>query len=249
VKILDIDLDFFLSGIATRQAPRGRRLRESHSPWFESDVREFLERQCGLTRTQPLPGGLVEEHDGVFRKWRTLITASRLDIPFDVVHVDAHADLGMGDGSWHYISTALLHLNARDRINPIEGGPNGLNQGNFLLFAIACRWIRELTYVYHPDCKIGAGLRDIPRTAMKNYDADGPIIQLKQLSSQLSLGIRPEDGDVIGLEPEVPLHPVAGKDFMATAKFDFMFLTRSPRYTPDVADALIPVIMSYIAAD
>ena len=191
----------------------------------------------------------MEEHDGVYKKWRDLNVANRLAIPFDVVHVDARADLGMGDSSWHYISTDLLHRNECDRINPIEGGPNGLNQGNFLLFAVACRWIRELTYVYHPDSKIGFGLRDIPRTAMKNFDVDCQIIQLKKFNSLTPLGIRPEDSVLVGLEPEVPLHKVAGKDFMASANFDFMFLTRSPRYTPAIADALIPVIMQYIAVD
>jgi hypothetical protein len=247
--VLDIDLDFFLSGIATRQAPRGKRLAEDLIPWSEFELRSFLERQCGLTRSRPIPGAFLQEHDGVFKEWRKLILANRLSIPFDVVHVDAHADLGMGDGSWHYISTDLLHRHERDRINPIEGGPNGLNQGNFVLFAIACRWIRELTYVYHPDCKIGTSLRDIPPTAMKNFDVDCQTIQPKQLNSLTPLGTRPVDCEIVGLEPEVPLHSVAGKDFMASADFDFMFLTRSPRYTPAAADALIPLITQYMAME
>ncbi len=247
MNVLDLDLDFFLSGIATRQAPKGKRLADELAPWSEGEVRDFLEKQCGLTRSAPTPGAFVEEHDGVFKAWRNLILANRLRFPFDVVHVDAHADLGMGDGSWHYVSTDILHRPEQERILPVEGGPSGLNQSNFLLFAIACRWIRELTFVYHPDCKIGPGLRDIPRTAMKNYDVAGPFIQLKKLRSETPPGIRPEDGVIVGLEPEVPLHRMAGTEFRSGAKFDFVFLTRSPRYTPAAADALVPVILSYVA--
>jgi hypothetical protein len=247
VIVLDIDLDFFLSGIAARQAPRGQRLSEDLTPWSEAAVCQFLEGQCGLDSSRPVPGKFVEEHDAVFNEWRSLILAQRLNVPFDVVHVDAHADLGMGDGSWHYVSTDLLHRPAHARSTPVSGGAAGLNQGNFLLFAIACRWIRALTFVYHPDSKVGSGLRDIPKTAMKNYDVDGPLIQLKKLSAQTPAGIRPEDGAVIDLEPEVPWHPVAGADYKASAKFDFVFLTRSPRDPPPAADTIVGVVRQYMA--
>ena len=36
MKVLDIDLDFFLSGIATRQAPKGMRLLENLTPGREA---------------------------------------------------------------------------------------------------------------------------------------------------------------------------------------------------------------------
>ncbi len=69
--------------------------------------------------------------------------------PFDVVHVDAHADLGLGFGDlgWFHLAADLLHRTREERA--VENPP-GLTEGNYLLYAVACGWIESLTYVAHP---------------------------------------------------------------------------------------------------
>ena len=56
--------------------------------------------------------------------------------PFHVTHVDAHADLGLGDAGYVYLLTELLLEDPRDRWWP-RTGTTGLNDANHLAFAIA----------------------------------------------------------------------------------------------------------------
>jgi hypothetical protein len=55
VRILDIDLDFFLSGVSYGSTRGGRLEGERYSPWLGQEVRDFLESQCGLNIAEPLP--------------------------------------------------------------------------------------------------------------------------------------------------------------------------------------------------
>src|SRR5215469_2488049 len=111
--VLDLDLDFFVWPIARDITDEGHRLdpREYHTR-TEIYVRSFLESRCGLSTTHPIPGRCVVNHVEAFPAWREWITRGSLSKRFDVVHVDAHADLGAG--SWNpsprYFETELLRL-------------------------------------------------------------------------------------------------------------------------------------------
>ena len=76
MRVLDLDMDFFLTGVC-ELAPRGARpsLREAR-PWAEADVRAFLEENCGLSRQTPIPGRVFETHDGALFFWLSLIHIS-----------------------------------------------------------------------------------------------------------------------------------------------------------------------------
>jgi hypothetical protein len=50
------------------------------------------------------------------------------------------------------------------------------------------------------------------------------------------------DVGVVGNEPGVPFLRVPGDEYQAKAPFDFVVPSRSPAYTPPVADVLTPVI-------
>jgi hypothetical protein len=60
--------------------------------------------------------------------------------------LDLDADLGTGDYGFDYLLTELLGEPPQNRHNP-KAGDGGMGDGNFLAFAIANRWIEELTYV------------------------------------------------------------------------------------------------------
>ena len=64
MRVLDLDMDFFLTGVC-ELAKKGERpsLREAR-PWAEAEVRAFLEKNCGLSRQRPIPGRVFETHDG-----------------------------------------------------------------------------------------------------------------------------------------------------------------------------------------
>ena len=106
-RILDLDLDFFLNRTAYARAPDGPRLRrEDYEPWATDRAVEFLAIACGLSGK--LPGIVVEHHGELFERWRTASQTGTLNLPLSVTHVDAHADLGLGDVGYAYLMTEVL---------------------------------------------------------------------------------------------------------------------------------------------
>lgn len=144
-RVLDIDLDAFVYGSEDGRARDDPRLDEEvHPPWDVGKVLAFVRRNCGLSR--PLPGFAVEHHGELFFRWRDAIETGLLAPPVHVTHVDAHADLGTGDGGLEYLLTELLHEPPCRRHSP-RTGDDGLGDGNYLAYAIANRWIDDVTYV------------------------------------------------------------------------------------------------------
>ncbi len=103
-----------------------------------------MEQACRITAK--LPGFVVEHHAELFACWREAIARGAMQPPFSVSHVDGHADLGLGDSGYMYLMTELLFLRPEERQFPMTG-PGGLDDGNWLAFAIACRWVGDLVYV------------------------------------------------------------------------------------------------------
>jgi len=145
--VLDIDLDFFVWPPYTGPLNH-ERLPDSECTHLssEDDVRCFLEERCHPGREAPIPGQRFTQHEDAFRVWRRWLLEKKLSSPFRVIHVDAHADLGAGMNlSCYYIETELLALPLESRSQPRFAVDNGLNSSNYLLGAIANRWIDHLS--------------------------------------------------------------------------------------------------------
>jgi hypothetical protein len=140
-RVLDIDLDFFLNDVHYFSQNNCRLSSEDYKPWSADKVVAFLENNCGINRQNKIRGKIVTHHQEAFFYWRQLVINRDIKVPFDVVHIDAHADLGLGDAGWVYLMGELLHKKLNERIYPKEGS-KGLNAGNYLAFAIACRWVK-----------------------------------------------------------------------------------------------------------
>lgn len=140
------------------------------------------------------------------------------------------------------------------RRNPILG-PDHLNSGNYLLGAIANRWISRLTYVYPADREIdaqlppgrrrgnnqGPSVSDIPPWIFKNDDWKTETIQLKHDA----VTDRGGPGEELAhTEPPVPFTWLEDREFNASA-VTHLFLAYSPEYTPVEADELLPIIREY----
>jgi hypothetical protein len=145
--ILDLDLDFFVWPIALGPEGAGRLSEAEYKHSRADEVREFLEARCALRTGKNIPGHEIIEHQDAFSTWRRWLHAGVLSAPFNVIHVDAHADLGLGDAGWVYLLSEVLALPTTQRSEP-RFGPRALNSGNYLAFAIANRWIGNLTYVF-----------------------------------------------------------------------------------------------------
>lgn len=203
-RVLDIDLDFFVQGAATGRAPDDGRLDSDMYPrWPIEDALAFLRGRCLLT--QPVAGMVVERHGELFGRWRDAIAQGLLAPPLSVVHIDAHADIGMGDSGYMYLLSEVLRLPVHARQEP-RTDDGGLGDGNYLAFAIACRWLCALTYVYNSE---GPGRpTDILRPLMKDFDFDASSIQLACMDrDQIERVFWPAPAApprVHHLEPEVP---------------------------------------------
>jgi UPF0489 domain len=244
ISFLNLDLDAFLSDVADCIAGDDRR-DDSYKPWREEELRAFLERQCHLTRSRPVPGRFVVHHDRAFDYWKELLATHQGQI--DLVHVDAHADLGLGDRSWVHVVSELLHLPPDQRTDPPRGS-RYLNLGSYIAYALAARWIASMVYVHHPMCQGGG---DTPAIYFENNDASPPNrIQLKAYKKDgLFRDYPPPIKDVIRLEPIVPFTKVAITDFHSHRPFQYALLCQSPGFTPSAADALIPIFDEYIEFD
>jgi hypothetical protein len=232
-KILDIDLDFFVWPPAHWPQWDGRMPTDQVDRVSRpDDVRRFLERQCHLSRGDTLPYRQVVEHDEAFWAWRQWIADGVIEIPFEVAHVDAHADLGLGDTGYVYLLSELLALPLADRSTP-RRSLDGMNSGNFLAFAIANRWISKLTYVY-PRV---SDPRESGRTesALEAYVRSRPRPQVAPAAS--SEVPAPPVGDLMLLH----LHQLDWRTERIELKQYPRDLLRSSRFWQDVAPGVEPV--------
>ena len=95
MRVLDIDMDFFLSRTCPF-APEGCRPDDACAePWSEEKVRAYLENNLALSHARRIPGRTGVTHDEAALYWRELAREGRLAVPFEITHVDAHSDLGI----------------------------------------------------------------------------------------------------------------------------------------------------------
>ena len=229
MNVLDIDLDFFLNGVYPLADAGERPALTGHEPWEEARVRCFLEENCGLSAACPAPGRIFETHDFALDFWSEMMGQGRLTAPFSVTHVDAHSDLGVGQTG--YVLNALLALPAKKRADiPALRREGHISEANYLLFALAFRWIDRLCNVRNPH-----SLPDIPPEIMEGED-----IRLNSFVSRLM-----EAGH--GREPKVPFNVYPDYAlFRAEAPYDFVSVAVSPRYAPKEADRLLPLLGEYV---
>lgn len=185
---------------------------------------------------------MVKHHDGAFHWWQQLIDAGKLIAPFHVTHVDAHADLGYA--GWYsaeqeFVGKKLLHRPVTERPDFILNN-SGLNAGNYLLLAVACQWITDITYILHED----GSSNDIPNWIFRDKSAaiyiELPVIH-PDAKPFLGNGL-----PALQREPKVRLRPNFADDYVAQHEYEFVVLSESPQFTPISSDALIDVVREYI---
>jgi UPF0489 domain len=241
IPFLNLDLDAFLNDVADWISGDERRDPKHYKPWTEAEVRSFLEKQCHLSASRRIPGRCVVHHDEAFDFWRELVARHQTQI--DLVHVDAHADLGKGDRSWLHMIRRHLHLPVDQRGNPPRGS-DYLNPGSYVAYALAARWIASMVYVHHPE-----GGMDIPSIYLENNDPSvSGRLQLKAYSKDFKPGsvYPPPANEATRPEPIVPLKQVPIAQFEADKTFQYALLAQSPGFTPPTSDALIPIFRDYI---
>ena len=236
--VLDVDLDFFLSDCCPMAEPGQRPPAGSCPPWPEDHVRAFLEENCRLSAARPAPGAVFETHDRALDFWQAMLEAGRLGAPFRVVHVDAHSDLGIAPPRAAFVEASVLCRPPDRRCDiPRYRRENHLTEANYLLFALAFRWIGRLDNVRNPMSR-----PDMPPGLLIPGDG-GPALRLRQSFPGLF-------DTLYGPEPSVPYAEYADyRAFSADCPPEFFTLAMSPRYAPPEADLLADIIREYIIGE
>lgn len=244
-RVLDIDLDFFVYPVIHNSGGDQRPLSSDHSVWPLARAADFIRDGCGVT--QKLPGFITEKHDELFPRWHRAIDQGILTPPFHVTHIDAHADLGLGDCGYKYLMTELLFQDPDTRPGAVSPtGRAAIAEGNFLLYAVACRWISDLTYVFGE----GGGSDELPY-AMKSFDRHADRLQLSAITPAefARWGFRRDQlPNAEFLEPEVTYRATRWEQFATDVPYDFLCLTRSPAFAPISADPLFDMIRTTFVA-
>ena len=264
MRVLDLDMDYFLDCPVYFPSDHDLGVRPTNekyvnSVWPENRVRTFLEQNLGLSRARRIPGRVVVKHNESLLRWEELVDEGRLDTPFSVVHVDSHADLGLGVNNaaiWD-----VLHRDVRLRAPKyckridVDGRFFNIDQGNYLLYAIAARWIDELVYCANPN----GDHYDIPD--QPNGLGDPPLVEIsKGLKEKAEMGLSCDgkirlNASLDGTE-QMGREPVVGFRIVPTVEevrfnggFDYVVLAQSPAYTPENADFIMDVFREYIEDD
>ena len=235
MRVLDIDLDFFLNDCCELAAPGERPPLSGCEPKSEGYVRALLEKHCCLLKERPVPGRVFETHDGALRFWDELIHAGKLTVPFSITHIDAHSDLGIGRPGPGFVLNSVLPIAPKKRADIDRYyAMHQLDEANYLLFALAFRWADRLENVRNPRSR-----PDIPSFAFKNEAGEYESIRLSSFTSKL---FESQNGP----EPHVPFRVFRDPEaFFADYAYDFASLAVSPRYSPKEADALVGIISEY----
>jgi len=232
MRVLDLDMDFFLSAPCPL-AEYGKRPEESCArAYSDEEVRRFLEQQCGLSREHPVPGAIFDTHDKALDFWQARLQEGSLKAPFEVVHVDTHSDLAFGPPGTGYVMNVVLSRREAQRVMIDDYREiHELDEANYLLFALAFRWISSLSYVRNPKSH-----QDIPKQLL---DSDGNIF-LRSYVSALMEGLN-------GREPVIPFDVYDDYRTFHQTGYDFVTMAQSPRYAPRSSDRIMDIVREYIA--
>ena len=231
MRVLDLDMDFFLSGPCPL-AELGERPEEGCAQvWSEEAVVRFLEEQCGLSRENPVPGAIFDTHDKALDFWATRVENGQLETPFEVVHVDTHSDLAFGPPGTNFVLNVVLSRlpQLRADIDAYKKAVE-LDEANYLLFALAFRWVSRLAYVRNPNSH-----QDIPKQLL---DGEGNL-HLRSFISQMMEARN-------GKEPVIPFDVYDDYTQFKQPGYDFVTMAQSPRYAPASSDRIMDIVRRYI---
>jgi hypothetical protein len=242
--VLSLDIDFFVDPVA-RDMPVSSQVRLSSTEYNTDDncvVASFLEEQCLLTPGSMVPGIAIQNHD---QAWDILRVHAASDGPVDLVHVDAHSDLGMGDPGYCYLLAEWLHMSPRPAP---ERGWTRMNLANWLAFAAAAGFIRKVEFVprHYPPSDLFPYYLDPPPPSTATTLAFRRITRRELCYDVIG---NPNSGPFLrsrAVVHSVPWRSTSRSTFQMSAPPDFVIVCQSPQFTPQSADRALQLVRSYI---
>lgn len=263
VKVLDLDMDYFMTEIAHPSTSSMERLDEEsfdNSVWPIDKVRQFLEKNLGLSKKHKIPGRVVCGHNESLFFGEELIESGKLREPFDIIHVDSHADLGLGGYSGNFLQSSFLTfpitIRRHIRNYEVDDKIEEISIGDYLLWAIGYRMVSSIIYCANPNGDKNDYLWETLKDFHENYIDDKPVtnyIQLKfnkhmempQINSSDAYKRKYLANAIKDPEVELLIIPTI-EDVRFSGDFDYAVLAQSPNYTPASADYIMDIFREYI---
>lgn len=237
--LLSIDLDFFVTPRPMLAAPATARLPEEDGQLVaEPAALGFLAQRCHLEPSSPRPGAVIRDHDEIVSVVEYCLEEQLLVAPLDLVHLDAHADMGMSrSGTAWTACVEVLHKIPRILVEDRARCRDNLDMGNWLVYLAAFGWLRRVTHLkwsgHHDDlhhlyfrggvARPGLPIEIVPINDPANYFFNA---ENRERDTRRSI------------VPPIPLDLPTRSEFKMARAPDVVVLAQSPRYTPESADAL-----------
>lgn len=243
MKVLDIDMDFFLDCVTKDNHDEDRYPNDWCNVWEKSEIIDYLENILNLSKNKKIRGRIITYHNESLDFWNDMINKQQLIVPFTVIHVDSHSDLSYTKKSPDFESNLagyrqVLELQTyRDRYVTIYGTgakdnhDNWVNEGNYLIFALAFKWIEQL--IYYTNLKEPYEENDYdPEFIVDSKEKDGIFFKKWKRDKEYS--------------PKITIISTKYKNDKVFNNYDFITFSISPKYTPKKADFIIDIIKEYI---
>ncbi|WP_269144268.1 peptide arginase family protein [Cerasibacillus terrae] len=185
----------------------------------------------------------MTHHNESFNFWEELISEGHISTPFEVTHIDAHSDLGLGDSAWHYILTQLLSYPIEQRIKILDRSK--VNLANYLTFTMSMGWINKLNFVFHEYWNFN----DFFSIYLKDFDDYSGFFEFRSYDSQYSASYLTENiRNINPLKKDslIPYKIYKPNNFKLVEEYDYLVFCQSPQYTPKTADYMLDIIREYI---
>lgn len=263
MKVLDLDMDYFMRDIANTPFSVMTRLAEEefgNLVWSKNEVINFLENNLGLSKNNKIPGRIITGHNEALFFWEELMLDGKLQEPFEVVHIDSHADLGLGCPSSSFLQNTILTMPVEERrkIKSYEfnGEIEEINIGDYLLWGIAYKMFSKIIYCANPYGDKNDYCWDTLKDFKEELIWDVPVSNYIQLKFNDRMQM-PKYNDSVEYkkmyfegaikDPEVELKIIPSIENVAfQGDFDFAVIAQSPNYTPASADFILDIFKEYI---
>jgi hypothetical protein len=240
-RVLSIDLDVFVEPpVMFVGDDNPRPCDADHRVASVHEVTGFLLR-CGLDQTSPVRGIVMEYHVELFHQLRSMMDSGLLHRPFDLVHADAHADMAAGISmAPRRIMTEVL-FEAPERRVPLAA--EFVTSADWLAWAVACRWVKSIVHVRH-SAELAA-TRDYVDCWFRDDNPSSGIVEMKAYEPSrfpdLYCGTGPAH-----VEPPTAFRTCELNTYRTSCSFDLVSICRSPAFVPPNADALLPILASFV---
>lgn len=232
MRMLDIDMDFFQTGIHCWGKDDDCFLTDEEiSVWSDEEIVCFLEKRCGLNRTNKIKGRIVKHHVEAYSFWNELVASEKGIVPFEVTHIDAHSDLAYSLSiPFDKFIKSLNNQEMQEQLctgTIFEERESLIDSGNYLLAAIIVGWVNNVKYVFHPD--------------LDYLDVFSHIVENIKPHKLFRFNFC----DYIK-KKNVYLELVSPTSFYFQTKYDYVTIALSPPYVKKEMEGKLDIIKQYI---